>query len=412
MAKVNPFQSMITSVTEASKSLNLDPNILPVLTAPERIIQVSVPLTHDDGTVKVYTGYRVQYNSARGPYKGGLRYHQDVDLDEVKALAGWMTWKCAVVDLPLGGGKGGIAIDPKPLSEAEKERLTRTFARRLAPVVGPTVDIPAPDVNTTGQIMAWFRDEYEQATGTDAPGVITGKPVGQGGSLGRDTATAQGGVDVLLAYLKATGKDPQDMTVAVQGYGNAGQHAAELLAAAGMVIVAASDSKGAVHVAKGFDPVAMAKHKQSNGSVQDFPGSKALSNAELLALDVDVLVPAALENQLTKDNAGQVQASVILELANGPTTPEADEILAQRKIVVIPDILANAGGVTVSYFEWQQNQAGEVWTLEDVHAKLHATMAQSLKAVLDASQQHNTTLRKAAYLVAVQRVANALTVNR
>ncbi|MBI4032835.1 Glu/Leu/Phe/Val dehydrogenase [Candidatus Berkelbacteria bacterium] len=408
MATVNPYETMLGSVRKAAKTLKLDPNLIPLLTNPERVLEVSVPLKYDDGHVAVYRGYRVQYNGARGPYKGGIRYHQDVDLDEVKALAGWMTWKCAVVDLPYGGGKGGIAINPKLLSDAENERLTRTFARRLSPIVGPTVDIPAPDVNTTSQIMAWFRDEYEQVTGTSAPGVITGKPVDQGGSLGRDTATARGGVDVLLAYLKEIKRNPKGMTVAIQGYGNAGAHAAELLMGTGMIVVAVSDSKGAIHDPHGLDAAALAAHKAESGSVEGFPGSTALSPAELLTLDVDILVPAALENQLTKSNAPNVNASVVLELANGPTTPEADKILAKKRVVVIPDILANAGGVTVSYFEWKQNLDGEHWTLEDVQQSLHETMVRSLGAVLDAAAKHKTTLRNAAYLVAVKRVADAL----
>lgn len=408
MARVNPFESMVASVRDAATALKLDANLLPILTSPERVVQVQVPLRRDNGSVVVYEGYRVQYNSARGPYKGGIRYHQDVDLDEVKALAGWMTWKCAVVGVPYGGGKGGITVNPKDLSAGEKERLTRAFTRRIAPVIGPRQDIPAPDVNTTGQIMAWIADEYQRVTGRDDRGVITGKPLALGGSAGRDTATARGGVDVLLAYLAETKRDPKGLTVAIQGYGNAGAHAARILTEAGMVVVATSDSKGAIYRREGLAIDELDRIKQDKGSVSAYPSADQITNEELLELDVDVLVPAALENQLTKDNAKRVKATIVLELANGPTTPDADTILAKNNVVVIPDILANAGGVTVSYFEWTQNIAGYYWTREDVEAKLRHVMETSLREVLATATKHKTTLRKGAYLVAVQRVAEAI----
>ena len=407
---VNPFETMVKSVEAAAETLQIDASIRPLLTTPERIIEVQVPLKKDDGSVVALTGYRVQYSSARGPYKGGIRYHQDVNLDEVKALAGWMTWKCAVADIPYGGGKGGITVNPEELSSGENERMTRSFARRIAPFIGPHVDVPAPDVNTTGQTMAWIMDEYERFTGQHDKAVITGKPLELGGSQGRDTATAQGGTDVLLSYLSRTKRDPQGMTVAIQGFGNAGQHMAELLSEAGMIVVAVSDSKGGVYQAAGLDLAAIKTIKTKQGtSVQDAADGQKVSNAELLELPVDILVPAALENQLTGENANDVQAKLIVELANGPTTPEADAIFEQRGIPLIPDILANSGGVTVSYFEWTQNVAGFYWARDEVMAKLKTKMESALAAILEQANAHTTTLRKAAYLVAVKRVADALT---
>ena len=408
MAQVNPFESMVKSVTEAADTLHVDANLRPLLTTPERILEVQVPLKHDDGTVEALTGYRVQFSSARGPFKGGIRYHQNVDLDEVKALAGWMTWKCAVADIPYGGGKGGITVNPKGLSKEENERMTRAFARRIAPFIGPDVDVPAPDVNTNGQTMAWIMDEYERFTGHHSKAVITGKPLELGGSLGRDTATAQGGVDVLLAFLKHAKQDPKGMTVAVQGFGNAGQNMAEILASEGMIVVAVSDSKGGTYNAKGLDLKKVVADKEKSGSVQGYADGKAVSNNELLELPVDILIPAALENQLTKENADKVQAKLILELANGPTTPEADDIFEKKGIYLIPDILANSGGVTVSYFEWTQNVAGYYWSREEVMAKLKVKMESALAAILDQAKTHKTTIRKGAYLVAVKRVADAL----
>lgn len=407
MAKVNPYESMLESVKTAAKTLKLDGNTTELLTHPERIVEVRVPVKHDDGKIKVYEGYRVQYSSARGPYKGGIRYHQQVDIDEVKALAGWMTWKCAVADVPYGGGKGGITVDPKKLSQTELERLTRAFTRRLVPFVGPHVDVPAPDVNTNGQTMAWFMDEYSRATGQHDPGVITGKPLALGGSLGRDTATAQGGADVLLKYFAETKQDPQGMTVAIQGFGNAGQHMANILVQAGMKVVAVSDSRGGTYNPDGLYIASVAANKAKTGEVSKFPGGKAISNDDLLILPVDVLVPAALENQLTKENAGKVKAKLIIELANGPTTPEADAVFDKKGIPVIPDILANAGGVTVSYFEWTQNVSGNYWSLDEVQSKLKHKMESSLADVLKASTEHKVSLRKGAYLVAVKRVAEA-----
>ncbi|MBI4023059.1 Glu/Leu/Phe/Val dehydrogenase [Candidatus Berkelbacteria bacterium] len=406
--KVNPFDSMVASVTEAAKTLKLSPNLLPILTSPERMVEVRVPLRHDDGTVSVYEGYRVQYSSARGPYKGGIRYHQNVDLDEVKALAGWMAWKCAVVDVPYGGGKGGIAIDPKPLSVGELERLTRTFTRRIAPFVGPHVDIPAPDVNTNSQTMAWFMDEYSRTTGQHDFGVITGKPLQLGGSLGRDTATAQGGAYVLLRHLAKQDRKAQGLTVAIQGFGNAGRHAATILEQAGLTIVAVSDSQGGIYNPKGLNLAHVGLAKDEHGSVTKYCGAQAVSNEALLGLEIDILIPAALEHQLTTTTAGTVKASIILELANGPTTPEADRMLEQNGTIVIPDILANAGGVTVSYFEWTQNISGHYWTAREVQDRLKERMEQSYEAIAQMAKEQTVSLRRAAYLVAVTRVAEAL----
>ncbi len=409
MTTINPYESMLGSVRAAAKTLKLDDNTTQLLTHPERIVEVRVPVKHDDGHIQVYEGYRVQYSSARGPYKGGIRYHQQVDRTEVKALAGWMTWKCAVANVPYGGAKGGITVDPKKLSQTELERLTRAYTRKLVPFVGPHVDVPAPDVNTNGQIMAWFMDEYQRATGQHDPGVITGKPVDLGGSLGRDTATAQGGADVLLQYYAETQQDPQGKTVAIQGFGNAGQHMADILVQAGMKVVAVSDSRGGTYNPDGLYVTSVTATKAKTGEISKFPGGKPLSNAELLLLDVDVLVPAALENQLTGENASKVKAKLIIELANGPTTPEADAIFDKKGLPVIPDILANAGGVTVSYFEWTQNVSGNYWTLEEVQSKLKMKMEAALADVVAASKEHTVSLRKGAYLVAVQRVADALT---
>jgi glutamate dehydrogenase/leucine dehydrogenase len=406
--EVNPFETMVKSVEEAAETLKVDASVRPLLTSPERIIEVQVPLKKDDGSVVALTGYRVQYSSARGPYKGGIRYHQAVNLDEMKALAGWMTWKCAVADIPYGGGKGGITVNPKELSLAENERMTRAYARRIAPFIGPHMDVPAPDVNTTGQTMAWILDEYERFTGQHDKAVITGKPLELGGSQGRDTATAQGGIDILLAYFKHTKQDPQGKTVAIQGFGNAGQHMAELLTRAGLVVVAVSDSTAGTFNGGGLKPKQVLQAKQTGGSTSNYTEGKLITNNELLTLDVDVLIPAAIENQLTAENADDVQAKLILELANGPTTPEADAIFEQRGIPLIPDILANAGGVTVSYFEWTQNVAGYYWSHAEVMAKLKVKIESALAAIFEQTNQHKTTLRQGAYLVAVKRVAEAL----
>ena len=419
MTTINPFESALKQLEKAAKLVNLDPKINEILRHPEHIVQVAVPVIMDDGALKVFEGYRVQHNSARGPYKGGLRFHPQTDLNEVKALAAWMTWKCAVVGIPYGGGKGGITIDSKKLSPAELERLSRSFARAIAPFIGPTVDVPAPDVYTTPQIMAWIADEYGKVTGKPSPAVITGKPLEAGGSQGRDTATAQGGFYVLSGFMQKMNWQPARMKVAIQGYGNAGSVMAQLLHAAGYKIVAVSDSKGALldTTSAGMNPAHLAKTKKEktfaggeywNGSVYVREGYKTITNAELLEADVDILVPAALENQITGDNAERIKAKIVLELANGPTTPEGDEILARRQITVLPDILANAGGVTVSYFEWDQNMKGETWDKAQVFTKLEKIMNDAFAAVYAAKEKYNTDMRTAAYISALERLSQAI----
>ncbi|NIP33229.1 glutamate dehydrogenase, partial [Candidatus Saccharibacteria bacterium] len=354
----------------AAKLIGLKPDVFEILKEPENIITISIPVKLDDGTTKEFQGYRVQYNSARGPYKGGIRFHQDTDIEEVKALAFWMALKCAVVDIPLGGGKGGVTIDPKKYSDQEIEQVARGWARGMAEVIGPDKDIPAPDVNTTPQIMAWMADEYSKVVGKDSPGVVTGKPIEAGGSEGRDTATAQGGFYVLEALKDIIELDPESSTVVIQGYGNAGYNFAKLAYHAGYKVVAVSDSKGGIHDEQGLDPEKVMEHKKATGSVVGYGGAKEVSNEKILEIPCGVLVPSALENQITADNANKISTQVVLELANGPTTPEADEILYKNGVHVVPDILANAGGVTVSYFEWLQNKEGEHWTKEEIWQRL------------------------------------------
>ena len=404
----NPFQNALEQLRRASQVGDFSQEFLDVLAVPERQVRINIPVRKDDGTLQVYEGYRVQFNSARGPYKGGIRFHQDTDIDEVKALAFWMALKCAVVNIPLGGGKGGITVNPKELSESEIEKLSRGWVRGMAPVIGPDKDIPAPDVNTTPQIMDWMADEYEKITGDTTRAVITGKPVEKGGSEGRGTATAQGGFYVFEEYVRTRDSGPiGPKTIVVQGFGNAGQYIASLMHEAGHKVIAVSDSQGGIHDPNGLDVPALMEHKAGRKSVVEFAGTQ-ISNQELLELECDVLVPSALENQITAENAGQIQAKVILELANGPTTPEADQILFEKGIPVLPDILANAGGVTVSYFEWQQNLKSENWTEQEVFAKLQPIMQESFAAVSAMSKEKNTDLRTAAFIVAMKRIESAM----
>ncbi|MEK7532746.1 MAG: Glu/Leu/Phe/Val dehydrogenase, partial [Patescibacteria group bacterium] len=352
---MSAFENAMQQLDRAVEIAGIDPAIVDALRAPEHIREFDIPVTMDDGVQKVFKGYRVQYNSWRGPYKGGIRYHQNVDVDEVKALGFWMTIKTAVANIPMGGGKGGVTVNPKELSEGELERLTRGYVRAGVDFFGPERDVPAPDVNTTPQMMAWFADEYcALRPGATCRAVVTGKPVEAGGSEGRGTATAQGGFYVLLAALEKLGMPVTGTRVAIQGFGNAGAIMAELCHAAGMKIVAVSDSQGGIKDG-GLDPRAVLDFKKQHGTVVGFPGTQTISNEQLLETECDVLVPAALENVITKDNAANIHAKIILELANGPTTPEADEMLKERGVTVVPDVLANAGGVTVSYFEWDQN---------------------------------------------------------
>ncbi len=400
----NPWQRALTQLERASEIVALDPALKTRLQNPDNVVDVAVSYETDAGEKKSVRGYRVQHNNILGAYKGGLRYHPAVDLDEAKALAFWMTMKNALVDVPFGGGKGGVEINPKDLSEGELERLTRSFTRELHPHIGPEKDVPAPDVNTNSKIMHWIVDEFSKLTGKHTPAVVTGKPVEHGGSEGRTEATGYGGGYVLEAMLKNLGKKPQGMTVAIQGFGNVGGYLAKYLQDAGFTIVALSDSKSGTYSEHGIDITAAEAHKKEQGT---FAGlGKEISVYSLLSLPVDILVPAALENAITETNAGEVRASIVLELANGPTTLEADAILREKGITVIPDILANAGGVVVSYFEWLQNKSGESWTKDDVLAKLKATMETAVEKVWQMSLVKNISLRDAAYAVALENLSH------
>ena len=374
---------------------------------PQRIIQTTFPVQMDGGKERIFYGYRVQYDNARGPFKGGIRYHPKVDLDEVKSLAFWMAIKCAVANIPYGGGKGGVEVDPKQLSKSELERLSRAFIRSIADAIGPDKDIPAPDVNTTPEIMDWMEDEYSKITGDTSGAVITGKSVANGGHEGREDATARGGFFVFQEAAKAFGI-PANATVAIQGFGNAGWFMAKFLHEAGYKVVAVSDSKGGIYDEKGLDVNAVKQFKDSGKSVEDYGKGSKVSNQALLELPVDVLVPAALENQITEQNAGKIKAKVILELANGPTTPQAEEILSKRGITVIPDVLANAGGVTGSYFEWKQNKERAKWSLEKYRGELEKTMRTEFNEVLRFSKEHECIMRTAAYALALQRIEKAM----
>lgn len=404
----NPFDVARQHILKAAKTLNLDDATVALLTHPQRELWVTLPIRMDDGHMHIFQGFRVQYNTARGPAKGGIRWHPNETIDTVRALACWMTWKTSVVDIPLGGGKGGIICNPKELSETEKERLARAYIRAIAPVIGITKDVPAPDVYTTPQIMAWMMDEYEKVMMESHPGVITGKPLALGGSKGRGDATARGGIYITREAAKAYGIELKGQPFAVQGFGNAGQFAAtlgeEIL---GMKLVAASDSRGGVYNPEGIDAKALVAYKLANKTVLGFPGAKEITNEELLGLPVTVLFPAALENTINEKTAPSVQCKISCELANGPTTPEGDAILAKNGVIVLPDYLANAGGVTVSYFEQCQNAQNYYWELEEVYERLDRKMTSAFKAVFDMSKEKNVNLRDAAYLVAIQRVVEA-----
>jgi glutamate dehydrogenase/leucine dehydrogenase len=406
---VNPFETAKRQVDIVADLLGLDNGVREVLKHPKRELTVNFPVRMDDGGYRVFTGYRVQYNMARGPCKGGIRYHPQVTLDEVRALAAWMTWKCAVVNIPYGGAKGGVICDPKRMSKMELEHLTRRYASEISGIIGPEMDIPAPDVYTDGQTMAWIMDTYSMLKGYSVPGVVTGKPISLGGSEGRGEATGRGCAYTIREAAKDAGVRVKNGTVAVQGFGNAGSVCVNLLNdEQGAKIVAASDSKGGIYKADGFNPHAVEQHKAKTGSVVGFPGAKAISNEELLELKVDILVPAALENQLGPKNADKVQAKLIAEAANGPTLPEADSIFFQKKITVLPDILANAGGVTVSYFEWAQDIQGYFWPLSEVNQRLERVMVQSYNDVHKVAVERKVHNRTAAYVLAIQRVVDAI----
>lgn len=407
MAKVNPFKSALQQLDKAAKLMGLDSTVYDRLQMPKREIHFSVPVRMDDGSVRVFEAYRVQYDNSRGPNKGGIRFHPDTDISEVKALSFWMTFKCATVGIPLGGGKGGVTVDPKKLSERELERLSRGFIRSLRNDIGPDIDIPAPDMYTNPKIMAWMMDEFNTLHSGHMPGVITGKPLAVGGSAGRGYSTAQGGVYVTLELAKKM-KLKKGATVVIQGFGNAGSYMAKILTKKGYKVVGLSDSRGGIVNPKGLDPVAVEKHKAKTGAVQNFPGAKNVTNAQILTTPCDILVPAALENQILAENAGKLKCRAIVELANGPTTPEADEKLFKKGIIVVPDILANAGGVTVSYFEQVQNAYNYYWSEKEVLAKLEPIMVDSFTAVWAAKEKYGCDMRTAAYIHAAGRIEQAM----
>jgi glutamate dehydrogenase (NAD(P)+) len=405
----NPFENAQHQLDAAAKVLKLDPAMHAFLREPMRELHVALPVKMDDGTVKVFKGFRVQYNDARGPCKGGIRFHPKETIDTVRALAAWMTWKCAMLDLPLGGSKGGVICDVKNMSQAELERLSRAYIRQVGRILGPNTDVPAPDVYTNAQIMAWMMDEFSMMQGHNVPGMITGKPLCLGGSCGRSDATARGGMIAVREAAKALGIDLKNKTAAVQGYGNAGMFAHQLgQEKLGLKTVAVSDSRAAIYNEKGLDPDKVAAHKSKTGSVVDMPGCKNISQEELLALDVTVLIPAALENQITAQNAVDVKAKILAELANGPTTPEADDVLYKNGVFVLPDFLCNAGGVTVSYFEQVQNAYNYYWPIEEVYEKLDAKMTAAFHSMYEMAKAYKVNNRIAAYLVAVSRVAEAV----
>jgi glutamate dehydrogenase (NAD(P)+) len=406
--EVSVFGDAIAYFNEAAALLDLNPGMRRLLTKPSRQIIFSIPFQRDSGELEVFTGYRVQYNFARGPAKGGIRFHPGVTLDEVTALAFWMTWKCAVVDLPFGGGKGGVTCDPTTLSMGELERITRRYAAELVEVVGPDKDVPAPDVGTTPQIMAWFMDTYSMHVRQHTPGVVTGKPLEIGGSRGRVEATGRGVSLVALAQMKRMGMSPKGASVVVQGFGNVGSVAARMFADAGCAVVAISDVTGAYYNDRGLDVAGATAYAQEHHSLDGYRGGERITNEALLELPCDVLVPAALEKQLNVQNAPRVHAKLIVEGANGPTTPEADHIFTQRGIVVIPDILANAGGVTVSYFEWAQDRAGYFWRESEVNERLADVMHENFARVSDLAQSRGVPLRTAAYMVAIDRVVQSM----
>jgi glutamate dehydrogenase (NAD(P)+) len=404
---LNPFRIAQIQFDMAAEFLKLDPSLRQILRTPKRVLEVSIPTKMDNGQVKVLTGYRVQHNVARGPGKGGIRYHPNVTPDEVKALAAWMTWKTAAVNVPLGGAKGGVVCDPKRMSKGELERMTRRYASEILPIIGPDQDMPAPDVYTDAQTMAWIMDTYAMTVGHAAPAVVTGKPLCLGGSAGRDEATGQGLLYVVEEACKLKKIALRGASVAIQGFGNAGATAARLFADKKAKIIAISDSRGGVTNPRGIDPIKAMRYKERSGTVVGMPGASRISNDDLLTMKCDILIPAALENVITLQNADQLKARIVAEAANGPTTPHADEVLARRGITVLPDILANAGGVTVSYFEWVQNLQGVIWELDEVRARLQKIMVRAFHEMVDTMRKHHVPPRAGAMILAVGRVAEA-----
>jgi glutamate dehydrogenase (NAD(P)+) len=409
IAKINPFEVALEQLDEAAKLIKLDNGMHKILAHPKRVLTVSVPIRMDNGEITVFTGFRSQHNDARGPYKGGIRYHPQVTIDEVKALSMWMTWKCAIAELPYGGGKGGIICNPKEMSEGELERMTRRYAYAISDIIGPHTDIPAPDVYTGGKEMAWIMDTYSALKGNFVqPELITGKPLAIGGSLGRNEATGRGLSFTVREAAKKLKINLKTATVAVQGFGNAGQFAAQLIEELGAKIIAVSDSQGGVYNKNALQVGSLRKHKEKTGSVVGFSGAKSISNEDLLETECTILIPAALENQITKKNAGKIGAKIMAEAANGPTTPDADDTLYKNKVLVIPDVLANGGGVTVSYFEWLQNLRREYWSENDVNERLDRNITKAFLDVYDTHEKYGVNMRKASTLLAVNRVVEAL----
>jgi glutamate dehydrogenase (NAD(P)+) len=403
--KPNPYEVAVEQFMQAADKLNLDEGMKQILSQPKRELTVHFPVRLDDGSYKVFTGYRVQHSLTRGPAKGGIRYHQDVTLDEVKALAMWMTWKCATVGIPYGGAKGGVIVNPKEYSITEIERLTRRFAAEIAPIIGPEIDIPAPDVNTNSQTMAWIMDTISMLKGYPIPGLITGKPIAVEGSLGRNEATARGLQYVVREAVKTKGMRLEGARVVVQGFGNAGSIAARLLAEDGAIILAVSDSQGGIYSPRGIDPNRATRYKQEHSTLAGLADTDVISNEELLEIECDILVPAALESVITRHNADRIKTKIIAEAANGPTTPEADRILFEKGVLILPDILANAGGVTVSYFEWAQNIQGYYWAEDEVNQKLERVMKRAFQDVYETASNSNVDTRTGAYMLAISRVA-------
>jgi glutamate dehydrogenase (NAD(P)+) len=405
---INPYQTAVQQLDEASKLIKLDDGMRQVLANPKRVLTVSLPVKMDNNEVKVFTGFRSQHNDARGPYKGGIRYHPQVSIDEVKALSMWMTWKCAVADIPYGGGKGGIICNPKEMSEDELERLTRRYAYAISDIIGPRTDIPAPDVYTGGKEMAWIMDTYSALKGNFMqPEIITGKPLAIGGSLGRTEATGRGLSFTVREAAKRLKINMNTATVVVQGFGNAGQYSAQFLEEQGAKVIAVSDSNGGVSNKDGIQVGALRKHKEKKRSVVGFPGTRPISNEDLVEMECTILVPAALENQITSKNAGKIKAKIVAEAANGPTTPDADDIIYKNGIMVIPDILANGGGVTVSYFEWLQNLRREYWKEDEVNQRLDRSISKAFSDVYETHDQYTVNMRKASTLLAIKRVVEA-----
>jgi len=403
----DPFENAKKQLENVAKLIDINEADLAYLSSPKKVITVSIPVKMDDGSLRIFKGFRSQHNNDRGPFKGGIRYHPQVSESEIKAFSMWMSWKCSVADLPLGGGKGGIIVDPKELSESELERLSRGYIKLIYRDIGPDLDIPAPDVNTNSKIMDWFEDEYSKLVGQESLAMITGKSLGNGGSKGRTEATGRGGVYVLEQLAKRKDLKPEDTTIAVQGFGNVGYYFALLARELGFKIVAVSDSKGGIFEKQGLDIEKVMAHKKEKGKVQGFDSAKEIPGDEILEMDVDVLVPSALENAINEKNADSVKAKFVIEMANGPVTPEADEILNEKGIIVVPDVLANAGGVTVSYFEWLQNKQDKYWEEDEVNAKLEEKIVDAFNQSYEEMEKLGVDFRKAAYALAVRKVLEA-----